>query len=127
MTKSAELAAVAHNIAHHAGSGLSYLSPHLARALRAAGEDTTEIDLLAHGPYPPNATDLQPLRMALASLQDTVWALLAKHGFSTADVTRITLHATPAPWDKEGFLLHTRAVVKSRNGRTYDSGWLDGT
>jgi hypothetical protein len=41
MTKMAELAGVAHNIAHHSASNLSYLSPHLAQALRAAGEETT--------------------------------------------------------------------------------------
>ena len=95
MSKHSELTGVAHNIAHHAGSGLSYLSPHLAQALWAAGSDTTEIDLLSKDPYPLNAAELQPLRLALASLQKTVMSLLAKQGFSDSDVSAIILHATP--------------------------------
>lgn len=125
MNKHSELAGVAHNIAHHAASGLSYLSPHLAQALRATGAETTQIDLLAKEPYPSNAAELKPLRLALASLRSTVQALLERHGFTSADVSAITLEATPASWDKEGYLLHTRAVVTSSKGRTFDSGWLD--
>lgn len=124
MTKMATLAGVAHNIAHHSASGLSYISPHLAVALRAVGETTTEIDLLASEPYPKNAKELQPLRSGLRSLRATVEAMLRKHGFSSEDVASVVLQATPAPWDAEGFLLHTRAIIVGRNGRTYDSGWL---
>ena len=124
MAKYSELSGIAHNIAHHAGSGLSFISPHLAHALRAKGIGTTEIDLLAASPYPPGGADLKPLRTALLSLQSTVRALLQKHGFELDSVDSITLYATPAPWDKEGYLLHTRAVVVGGNGRAYDSGWL---
>ena len=120
----AVLAGVAHDIAHHAGSGLSYISPHLAQALRAKGATTTEIDLLSAAPYPPNAIELEPLRLALGSLQQTVRALLEKHGFALADVSSVILHATAAPWDNSGYLLHTRAVLRSSAGRTYDSGWV---
>ena len=126
MSKHSELAGIAHNIAHHAGSGLSYLSPHLAQAIRATGAVTTQIDLLSKQPYPSNAVELKPLRLALAALRSTVQALLERHGFSGADVSAITLEATPAPWDKDGYLLHTRAVVISSKGRTFDSGWLNG-
>jgi hypothetical protein len=126
MGRHSELAGIAHNIAHHAGSGLSYLSPHLAQALRATGAETTQIDLLSKEPYPSNAVELKPLRLALATLRLTVQALLERHGFSDADVSAITLEATPAPWDKAGYLLHTRAVVTSSKGHTFDSGWLNG-
>ena len=126
MTKHSELAGVAHNIAHHAGSGLSYLSPHLAQALRAAGADTTQIDLLSKEPYPPNAAELKPLRVSLATLRATVQDLLVRHGFTDSDVSAITLEVRPAPCDIDGYLLHTRALVTSNTGRTYDSGWLNG-
>lgn len=46
MARIAVLAGVAHDIAHHAASALSYLSPHLALALRAAHQPTTQMDLL---------------------------------------------------------------------------------
>ncbi len=124
MAKLATLAGVAHNIAHHSASGLSYLSPHLAQALRGAGVATTEIDLLAPEPYPPRAIELQPLRLALRSLKSTVAEILQKHGFMVSDVVSIILCATPAPWDKDGYSLHTRALITGKNGRVYDSGWL---
>jgi hypothetical protein len=124
MSRLAELSGIAHNIAHHAGSGLSYISPHLAQALRAVGADTTEIDLLAPAPYPSNAVELQPLRLALATLRNTVQSLLEKHRFVTSDVSSVILYATPAPWDKEGYTLLTRTVITARTGSTYDSGWL---
>jgi hypothetical protein len=124
MAKQSTLAGVAHNIAHHSASGLSYLSPHLAQALRKAGIETTEIELMAPEPYPTHATELKPLRLALASLKSTVMAMLQKHGFAQSDVVSVVLQATPAPWDKDGYLLHTRAVITAKNGRVYDSGWL---
>ena len=124
MAKSAELAGVAHNIAHHASSGLSYLSPHLANALRAVGQTTTEINLLAEKPYPPNAAEVEPLRLALLTLRETCKGLLVKHGFTCSDLQSLTLFATPAPWDKAGYSLHARTVIVSRKGRSYDSGWL---
>lgn len=124
MTKMTVLTGVAHNIAHHSASGLSYISPHLAMALRGAGESTTEIDLLAPEPYPPNAEEMQPLRLALRALKVTVEEILRKHGFSPNDVASVVLQATPAPWDAEGYLLHTRTIITAKNGKTYDSGWL---
>jgi len=96
----------------------------MAEALRAVGASTTDIDLLAFSPYPPEAAELRPLRLALRALQAMSKSILLKHGFSAADVTSIVLRATPAPWDESGYCLHTRAVVTSRTGRAYDSGWL---
>ena len=124
MTKMANLAGVAHNIAHHAASSMSYLSPHLAQALRATGEETTAIQLLAQNPYPPKIAEVQPLRLSLVSLKATVQAMLQKHGFNQNDVISIVLHATPAPWDRDGYFLYTRAVITAKKGRVYDSGWL---
>jgi hypothetical protein len=124
MAKTSELAGVAHNVAHHASSGLSYLSPHLSQALKGVGASTTSVELLTDQPYPSNVAQLEPLRLAFLSLRQTVISLLATHGFSDVDVTSVVLHATPAPWDGSGYSLHTRAVVAAANGRTFDSGWL---
>lgn len=124
MAKMAELAGVAHNIAHHSASGLSWISPHLAQALRAAGEKTTAIELLARHPYPSQIAEVQPLRLALVSLQVTVQGMLQKHGFNQDDILSIVLHVTPAPEDRSGYVLHTRAVITAKHGRVYDSGWL---
>ena len=124
MGRQAELAGVAHDIAHHSGSGLSFISPHLAKALRSVGVATTELDLLSPSPYPPVAGESKPLRLALAELHKFVVTLLARNGFGLGEVSAVVLFATPAPWDMEGYLLHTRATVTSSKGRIYDSGWL---
>jgi hypothetical protein len=121
------LAGVAHDIAHHAASGLSNISPHLALALREAGLQTTDIELLVSEPYPDRVAELRPLRLALASLHSTSLAILRKHKFEEADVSSVVLHATPAPWDIQGYSLHTRVTITARSGRSFDSGWLSGT
>lgn len=96
------LAGVAHDIAHHAGNGLSYISPHLAHALCEAGLQTTEIELLAEAPYPTRVRLRHPLQLALAALHSTAAAILEKHGFRESEVSSLMLHATPAPWDIGG-------------------------
>jgi hypothetical protein len=118
------LAGAAHDIAHHAASGLSCLSPHLAQALRAAGLETTTINLFDPDPYPQGAPLLTPLRLALQALSAKAEGILEGYGFARGDVASVQLSATPAPWDKSGYLLHTRAVITVAGGRSYDSGWL---
>jgi len=124
MTTHRSLAGVAHDIAHHAGSGLSGLSPHMARAVRASGCDTTSVELLAESPHPMKIELETTLGRALGSLRETAASILGKYGFRREDVTSIRLHATPAPWDTEGYSLHTRTVITDAQGRAYDSGWL---
>jgi hypothetical protein len=118
------LTGVAHDIAHHSASGLSYLSPHLAQALRDAGLNTTQIELLDINPYPPGAPELEPLRLALGRLHSTVEGIFRKSGFDLSDVRSVQLQATPAPSDPLGYLLHTRVLITADNGKTFDSGWL---
>ena len=124
MAKHNVLAGAAHDIAHHAASGLSYLSPHMAQALRSAGITTTTVELLDASPYPAGAGELKPLRLALQSLSATAVKIIAGYGFARAEVSSVRLHVTPAPWDSAGYSLHTRSELTSINGRTYDSGWL---
>jgi len=118
------LTGVAHDIAHHSASGMSYLSPHLAQALREAGFNTTQIELLDTSPYPPGAQELEPLRLALRTLHSTVASILRKYGFDPADVTSVQLLVTPAASDPLGYLLETRVLITADNGKVFDSGWL---
>lgn len=124
MGRIAVLAGVAHDIAHHAASGLSYLSPHLALALRAAHQQTTQMDLLDSAPYPGLVADQAPLRLALAALHVTALRILETHDLQAADLSSMVFHATPAPWDQQGYGLHTRIVIVARSGKVFDSGWL---
>lgn len=124
MAKRRNLAGVAHDIAHHARSGVSYLCPHMAQALRGAGRDTTVVDLLDPSPYPEGTSEVRPLRLALQALHATAGTLLAKYGFTPADVSTIHLHATPPLWDAAGSSLHCRVVIVTPDGQSFDSGWL---
>lgn len=124
MGRIAVLAGVAHDIAHHAASVLSYLSPHLVLALRAAHQHTTQMDLLDPAPYPALVAELAPLRSALAALHVTALRILQTHGLQSADLTSMVFHATSAPWDQQGYGLHTRIVIVARSGKVFDSGWL---
>lgn len=124
MGRIAVLAGVAHDIAHHAASGLAYLSPHLALALRAANQPTTQMDLLDAAPYPESVAELAPLRLALAALHVTALRVLETHDLQATDLSSMVFHATPSPWDRQGYNLHTRMVISTRNGRVFDSGWL---
>jgi hypothetical protein len=124
MGRQAKLAGVAHDIAHHSRSSLSYINPHLAKALRSVGVETTEIDLLSTMPFPPVASESKPLRLALEELHKFVVTLLAKHGFGLDEVSAVVLFVTPVPWDQEGYLVNTRVVITSSKGSVYDSGWL---
>ena len=124
MGRIAVLAGVAHDIAHHAASSLAYLSPHLALALRAAHQQTTQMDLLDASPYPGLVAELAPLRLALAALHVTALRILETHDLQVSDLSSMVFHATPSPWDQQGYGLHTRMVIVARSGKVFDSGWL---
>jgi len=96
----------------------------MAQALRTAGLDSAMVNLLDVSPYPHGAADLKPLRLALQALSATAEKILEGYGFAKTDVASVQLFATPAPWDKEGYLLHTRTVITVPDGRSFDSGWL---
>jgi hypothetical protein len=98
----------------------------MAEALRSVGRETAVVNLLNAGPYPEGVPELRPLRLALQALHDTATGILAKYGFGDSDVSTIELHATPPPWDRAGYSLHTRAVIVTPEGRCFDSGWIDG-
>lgn len=125
MARGARLQGIAHNIAHHAGSGLCSISPHLANALKLDGIETTNIDLLSEDPYPGNVAYIEPLSLSLSALRLKAEEILAKHNFRFRDLSELTLKATPAPWDRDGYCLHTRVVIVARAGKVFDSGWLN--
>jgi hypothetical protein len=54
----------------------------MARALRAAGLETTDIELLDPTPYPSGTSEAEPLRLALAALHLKFLEILYKYGFS---------------------------------------------
>ena len=111
------LGGVAHNIAQHANS--SSFSPHMARALRAAGLETTVIELLDPTPYPSVTSEVEPLRLALAALHLKCVEILYKYEFSYLDVKSIKLNATVG---KSGSSWRADVVIVAADGRRFNSG-----
>jgi hypothetical protein len=69
-------------------------SLHIARALRAAGLETTPIQLLDPTPYPSVTSEVEPLRLAFAALHLKCVEILYKYEFSYLDAKSIRLNAT---------------------------------
>ena len=108
VTKERPLSGVAHDIAHHAGSGFSCLMPHFAKALWEASLKTTPVELLDEEPYPTGISEIRPLRLALGDLKQTALGFRKNYGFERSDVLSIKLHGTPAPWDETGHSARSR-------------------
>jgi hypothetical protein len=94
MPSSKLLNGVAHDIAHHALSALSYLHPHLTQVCKRAGRTSATLDLLRESPLPADFPDYEPLRLASQALHRTFVGILESVGFTVADVSsaRLTFH-----------------------------------
>lgn len=113
------LAGVAHDIAHHAASGLSYIHPHLYQACVAAGVRTARIDLLASDPYPSGLPEIQPLRLALGALQEKFSDVLRANGFAASDVAEAGLAIQFPLAGADGYTCQSASRLVSARGRVY--------
>jgi hypothetical protein len=121
MPKQRALTGVAHNIAHHAQSGLSWLHPHLFNACRNAGLQHVRIDLLQSDPYPTGLPAVEPLRLALVSLQLKFWEILARERFARATVESVSLDVQFPAAGGDGYSCAVHATVTATDGQTYQS------
>ena len=119
MSKLATLAGVAHDIGHHAQSGLAWLYPHLGQACASAGLLSVTIDLLSERPDPLGVPVQEPLGHALNALHLTFVDLLASYGFSPSDITAASLEFTFPPGYGDYSLYRVRSVLTSK-GRTFE-------
>ena len=81
------LQSVAHNLGHHAVSGLSYLVPHVFRAAKHSGQLTVSIDVLADQSLPPTLSIDEPLRLSVGALRERFNEIVSLEGF-TRDAIR---------------------------------------
>jgi hypothetical protein len=111
---------VAHDIMDHAMSGLSCLHPHLTQTCRSARVADVTLDLMHESPLPSTIPQYQPLVLASQSLHQTFVAILAKIGFTLADVSSATLtfHVSPDALDDYSFVSCASELVSSR-GKSY--------
>ena len=120
MPSSKLLNGVAHDILHHAMSGLSYLHPHLSQTCRMAGVMEITLDLMRESPLPTSIPDCQPLILASQAVHRTFVGIVESVGLTLADVAaaRLIFHIVPdAPGDYSYFS-GTSEVVTAQ-GRIY--------
>jgi len=119
MSSQRALAGVTHDIAHHAGSGLSYVHPHLYQACQAAGVREATVDLLENAPYPPGLPQIEPLQLSLNALHDKFFAILAANGFGPSDVATATLRFQFPLLGADGYVCQVAAQLESSRGRLF--------
>jgi hypothetical protein len=112
-----ELKGVAHNLADHSQSSLSWLHPHLAQACRKAGKEGVSFDLLSDNPYPDGLEKSEPLVLALASLREWFFAQLDHLGHDRANITRAVL--TFKFRGEDGYNSAVAVTIGTNTGKEY--------
>ena len=109
---------IAHDIAHHAQSGLSYLHPWLDDACREARLSEAALDLLADRPWPTGFPVSEPLRLATSALQRRFADMVAKAGLSVDDLSEaglVFIFASPGSAGSP----EVRSRLKTEDGRVF--------
>ncbi len=115
-----DLAGVAHDIAHHARSGLACLYPHLGQQCAAAHVASVRVDLLSSVPYPAELPMHGPLAMALRSLRDRLIEMLALRGHDIDGLSAAELTFSFPPEPRDHSVYSVRACLTTSTGRRYD-------
>jgi hypothetical protein len=113
------LSGLAHDIAHHAQSGLSYLHPHLGKACAVAGIESVEVDLTSWLPYPRGVPFRLPLFRALGALRRTFVRLMKGNGYKWGDVTSVILVFSFPRRPIQPWLCDVEARITAANGKTF--------
>jgi hypothetical protein len=118
MTSIKRLQAAAHDIGHHAQSGLSYLHPYLCEMAIATGLTHARIDLLRERPYPEALPEHGPLRLAVGVLREKFVHILAGYGLERALVASVTLEFS-FPRERDCYSSRVSVRVVSASGREF--------
>lgn len=118
MPKSKTLNGVAHNLGHHATSGLCYVIPYLFRACLAAKAFDVTLDLQSPDPLPRELPADRPLALSSQALLDKFHEILQKAGFKSADVAVASLRFRFAPQRPD--TLQTRFYLARIGEASYD-------
>jgi hypothetical protein len=119
MPSQKHLNGIAHDIAHHAQSGLSCLHPYLGQLCRLAKEGQATVELTAPEPYPDGLGDHQPLRLALGALRQKLIDLLAQKSLAMSYISSFVLEFTFSADRTDDYSSEVRAKLVTRAGRTF--------
>jgi hypothetical protein len=110
---------IAHDIAHHANSGLSFLYPHLWQACSSTGVLSATVELLEPEPYPLGLVKLKPLQSALATLLKRFWEIVEIKGLLRSSMASVNLRFFfPTP-PTDGSLFAVESSVKTTSGKVF--------
>lgn len=119
MSSLRNLNGVAHSLAHHAQSGLSYLHPHLAEACSAIGVNVATVEVMSQQPYPAGLPASKPLELALGELHQFFSALLQKHHVSPEQVQSCLLTFTFKSATHSPFLCDVACSIATQTGKIF--------
>src|SRR5258708_2576597 len=111
------LKGVAHDIAHHSVSGLSYIHPHLSAACREAHINRVQLDVSLDDPLPDDLPRSQPLTLSTRNLHVTFIDLLEKYGFSIADIKSAILDFSFSPSRKDDYTCSCKSTITTNKDR----------
>jgi hypothetical protein len=121
MTSMKVLQSVAHDIAHHAQSGLSWLHPHIGQGCRTIGHLEIEVELTSTEVYPPALPPMEPLRLALLGLRDRFWKIVVAHKLEKSSVKEASLLFHFSEGRRDDYSSEVTGRVTGSNGRTYEA------
>lgn len=117
MGRISRLNGVAHDIGHHAQSGLSWLYPHLGEACQQASVLSASVNLLSPVPYPDGLPRDERLAGAMAALRETLARILTKEGFELADLSEARLEFIFPPGYGDHCTYGVRSLLIARGRR----------
>ncbi len=109
---------VAHDVAHHAQSALSWLHPHLGDACKNAGMFEVSLDLLSGKPYPNWLVVSEPLRSATEALQHKFKVMVAGRGLNLDSLNSAVLKFLFLP-STDSYSCVVKSELVLINGRVY--------
>jgi len=121
MTSMKVLQSGAHDVAHHAQSGVSWVHPHLGQACRANRLLEVIIPLTGADVYPPALPPMEPLRLALLGLRDRFWKIVAAHKLEGAAIKEASLLFRFSDTRSDDYTSEVTGKVTGSNGRTYEA------
>lgn len=83
---------IAHDIAHHAASGLSYLHPHLAKACKVLGVNEVSMSLLDEQSFRQDLLIQKPLQLSSDKVKEKFREMILQAQLDTQQLEKASLH-----------------------------------
>jgi hypothetical protein len=113
------LSSVCHSLAHHAGSSLSWVHPHLSEALRPSGIRVETVDLTKPDLCPPSLKSHPYLSNGLNALKARFEEILGAEGFALSELQEATVLFNFDQNGSDDYCCECHARLVSLNGRQY--------